>query len=612
MTALPFIGNAFPMWMTYLIILGAVLCYMTEKLSLELTSILVVIALILLFEFFPVALEGAAHLDAEQLLAGFANPALVTIICLLIIGQGLFQTGALNEPVRRLLLMTRRRHALLLMLSLIFALVISAFINNTPVAVIFIPVMALIAGRMRMSPSRVMIPLSYACILGGMITLIGSSTNLLVAGAAAKAGHPPIGFFDFTVPGIVLAAAGLGYVLFVLPHLLPDHKGPTGVIDKDAGRQFIVEIPIGPEHPLIGHGLVAGIFKELPDVTIRLVQRRGEALLPPFDDLKLELNDQLIVAATHRVLTDILSTRPQMLVPLSRRKSDLSDHTSNILVEAMVTPTARIVGLTLDRADFDSRTGSHILGIQRRRHMRRGPLKNTRLQAGDMLLLIGPAQTLSAVRETRDLLLLEGSVRELPALGRAYRALAIFAGVICLSAFGLLPIVTASLIGAAAMVASKCLNFRQAWRSIDMRIVMVVGASLAMGQALSATGGASAVASVFVGAFMDAGPAVVLSMLFALVAVLTNLLSNNATAVLFTPIALSTAHQMQLDPTPFLFAVLFGANMSFVTPMGYQTNLLVLGPGHYSFRDYVKAGFPLAVLLWIVFSLFVPFYFGYL
>jgi len=605
------LGNAFPMWMTFAIILGAVVAYATEKIALELTSILAVTALILLFEFYPPMAGSPATLDAEDLLAGFANPALVTIVCLLIVGQGLYQTGALNEPVRRLLTLSGRHHLLLLMACLAFALAISAFINNTPVAVIFIPVMALIAGRMRMSPSRVMIPLSYACILGGLITLIGSSTNLLVAGAAAKAGMPPIGFFDFTIPGLVLAGSGLLYVLFILPRLLPDRDGASGPEKQQTGHQFIVQIDIGPGHPLIGHSPIAGLFKELPELTIRLVQRQNNSLLPPFDDLVLRAGDQLIVAATRNALTDILSTRPQMLVPQSPDDAGNPHYSADILVEAMVTPSARISGLTLAQTDFDHQTGSHILGIQRRRHMARGPLKNTRLQAGDMLLLIGPAQTLSGVRRTRDLLLLEGSIRELPALGRAYRALGIFAGVIVLSASGFLPIVTAALIGATAMIATNCLKFRQAWRSVDMRIVLIVGASLAMGEALAATGGAEAIAGLIVGGFMNAGPAVVLSVLFAVIAVLTNLLSNNATAVLFTPIAISTAQQMQVDPTPFLFAVIFGANMSFVTPMGYQTNLLVLGPGHYSFIDYVKAGLPLAILLWIVFSLFMPAYFGF-
>ena len=613
---MPSFADAAPqMWLSFAIIAAAVVSYAWERVSIELTSMATIVALALLFYVYPLAgPDGEALVTPAMMVEGFGNPALITILSLLVVGQGLFQTGALNEPVRRLLALGGGRPRTLLFSVYICVMVVSAFLNNTPVAIMFIPVLVTIVERLRVPTSRVMIPLSYVCVLGGMTTLIGSSTNLLTADAARTAGLPPIGFFDFTFPGLVLAGAGFVYVLLVTPRLLPDRATMAGALVAQTGKQFIAQIDLTRGHPLVGIEAVAGLFPKLPDLTVRLIHRGERTLLPPFDDITLSEGDTVIVAATRKALTDILTTRPKLLVGDGLEAPDDAEvsrvASERMLAEAIVAPGSRLIGQSLAHVSFPARTGCLVLGIQRRSRMLRASLDDIRLEAGDVLLLVGSEPQMEALRADRDLVVLESSATALPALESARTALAIFGAVVVAASTGILPTMVAGLTGAMLMIASGALNLRQAGRAIDRRIVLIVAASLAMGTALQATGGAAFLGNTLVAVFSGFGAAAVLSALFLLIAVLTNLLSNNATAVLFAPIAVSAANALGVPPEVFVYAVIFAANCSFATPMAYQTNLLVMGPGHYRFGDFVRAGSPLILLLWIVFSVFAPWYYG--
>jgi di/tricarboxylate transporter len=501
-------------------------------------------------------------------------------------------------------------------LVLLIAAVISAFMNNTPVVVMFLPVLGSVAGRLRMSVSKVLMPLSFVAILGGNTTLIGSSTNLLVADVAVGAGLPRLGFFDITVPGVVLAAVGFVYVLFVMPRLLAPRATMADEVADHGGKQFIAQIQVGFDHSLVGTQSVSGMFPSLKDMTVRLVQRGEHAFLPPFEDVTLRPGDVVIVAATRQVLTEALKAPQSILAAAPRGESEEEQAGPRggegqlMLAEAVIAPGSRMIGRTVEQSGLHAETGCVVLGIQRRSRMIRMRLSDIRLEAGDVILLLGTPGQVHGLRLNRDLLLLESSAAELPMTGRADRALVIFAAVVLAAATGLMPIVIAALAGALAMVAAGCLNVRQAARAFDRQIYLLIGASLAMAQPLDATGGAMFLAQGMVSALEGASPAMLLSAMFALVAVLTNLLSNNATGVLFTPIAIGTAAELGVDPMPFVIAVIFGANCCFASPIGYQTNLLVMGPGHYRFSDFLRAGTPLVILIWLAFSLFAPWYYG--
>jgi di/tricarboxylate transporter len=591
------------MWLVFAVIGVAVLAYASERLPIEHISFAVIVVLLLVFHLAPVDVAGQT-VDSRRLLAGFAEPALVSVLCLLVMGQGLVRTGALDGLADMLTSGSRRQALVITVLALAAVLLLSAFINNTPVVVIFIPVVAALAGQLGSAASRLMMPLSFAAILGGSMTLMGSSTNLLAAGAARAAGQPAIGFFDFVVPGAVLAGVGLVYVIAVLPRLLPDRE----TYKEDyvgAGRQFIAQVRVLPGGPLEGQRPVAGMFPTLPDMTVRLIQRGGHAELPPFEDLTLVADDIVVVAATRQALTDALAVQPGLLV----EGFDASDAEEPMLAEVMVSPGSRLIGRNLRQIGFHFHTGCVVLGVQRRSSMLRSAMDDIRLDAGDVLLVHGAREKVRALRGSHEVLLMEWSAREMPLRQRASRAVLIFAAVVAAAATGLLPVVIAAMIGAGAMVAAGCLNVFQAFRAIDPRVVFLVAAALAMGTAMNATGGAGYLGHGLVSVALDMGPAMVLSLLFALVAVLTNLLSNNATAVLFTPIAIGAAQYMDVPVAPFVHAVILAANCSFATPIGYQTNLLVMGPGHYRFRDFLRGGLPLVALLWIVFSLFAPWYY---
>ncbi len=604
-------------WFTFAIIGLAVLSYVSERLSMELTSVLVIVALLVFFEFNPLLTEsGANALAAPALLAGFANPALVTIIALLVIGQGLYHTAALERPTRQLAYAGRRRPLLTLAATLVCAGALSAFLNNTPVVVMFIPVLTSLAARLNMSPAKLLIPLSFLSILGGMTTVIGSSTNLLVSGMVEQVGLMRLGFFDFAVPGLLLAVVGTVYVGLCVPRLLPERDPLASEATGLSGKQFIAQIEVTPEHPLNGAEPIAGLFPALKNMTVRLIQRGDSAILPPFEDVRLRPGDFVIVAATRQALTEVLLAGEGLLttdLPISDDDQPTALDGSGAeltLCETVVAPSSTLIGRRIGQSGLRADTGCLVLGIQRRSRMIRGRLEDIRLEPGDGILLLGARSRIRDLRTNRDLLLLEWSAHELPDIKLANRARLIFACTVLLAATGIMPIVIAALAGAAAMIPAGCLNMRQAARSVDRRIFLLIGAAIAMALALEKTGAGQLIAHSVISAVGNGSPAIVLSVLFLLIAVMTNFLSNNATALLFTPIAASTAFELGVDPKPFIFAVIFAANCSFATPMGYQTNLLVMGPGQYRYLDYTRSGAPLIVLLWACYSLFAPWYYG--
>jgi len=613
------------MWATYALIIGALVFYALEKWPMEMISIGVVCALLILFHLFPIIdAGGELRLTPARLLQGFANPALITVLALLVIGQGMVRAGVLDVLARWVFRLGGGRQWSSVAMVLAVALAVSGFLNNIPVVVIFIPIMQALATRFGNTPSKLMIPLSYAAVLGGMTTLVGSSTNLLVNSAMIELDVEPFGFFDFSVPGLVMAGAGLVYVLIVAPRLLPSRYLRAEDLPSGGGKQFIAQLTVAQESPLVGMGAPGGLFANLPDMTVRMVQRGDQAILPPFEGYAARADDVLVVAATRKALTEALARNPGLITPelsiedvteAAPQKGRTEDEkprrtSSQVMAEVMVAPASRLDGQTLRQVGFHHQTRCTVLGIQRRSRMIRSRMTDIRLEAGDVLLVQGTADDINALKVNRDVVLMEWSAEELPALDHARSAAFIFLAVITFAASGLVPIVVATLTGAVAMVAVGALNARQAARAVDPRIVTTIGAALALGVALQETGGAQFIAGALVNAMAGAGPAAILSVFFLVVAALSNVISTKTSAVLFTPIAIDIAIELGVSPKAFAVAVVFAANCSFASPLGYQTNLLVLGPGRYKFIDFARTGVPLIILLWAVFTLFVPQWYG--
>ncbi len=599
----------------------ALALYATPRLPLEFSSLFVVCLLLVAFHAFPeTGPDGGNLLRPDALLAGFANPALLALLGLIVMGQGLAQTGALDHGARALLRIAGGRSETALVASLLAVLLISGILNNTPVVVIFIPILQTFANRGGAPPSRSMMVLSFASILGGMTTLIGSSTNLLVSGMLTDLGQPGFGFFDFTVPGLAVALPGLVFALLVVRRLLPE-RSAAGAQGLATGRQFLAQIDVVAGRPLDGLKPSAGFFPDLADITVHAIRRGDDRVLPPFgEEAALRPGDILIVSATRQALTDAVRGEMDLLHPsLGDSWAAREDETHGrppwlrgrqLLGEVLVTPGSELIGRTLEQIGFRYRYNCVVVGVQRRAARRHGPITDLPLAAGDVLLVQGTAEAKAALRGRPGILPIEWSASEVPSAPEARRALAIFAVVVGLAALDILPIVIGAMAGAAAMLATGVMTLRQAGRAIGTDLVLTIAAALALGKALQETGGAAILSDLLASALDGAPVSVVLSAFFLLVAGLANLVGTKAVAVLFTPIAVSLAHGLGAPVEPFAVAVVFAANCAFATPMGYQTNLLVMGPAGYRFQDYVRAGLPMLLFVWATASLILPLYYG--
>ncbi len=617
----------FQMWVVLGFAVTLLVLYVTQWLSLEISSLVVLTALLVFFQIFPLTGTYDVNLlNAEVLLAGFANPALLAVIALLVVGEGMVRTGAL-EGIGEAVSSVRMPPLVMLGLLLIVVAVLSAFLNNTPIVLIFIPILQALAQRTGFSASRTMMPLSYAAILGGMTTLIGSSTNLLISSSMDQQGLRALGFFEITPLGLILAAVALVYVLIVLPLTMPERKDASST--PSGGRQYISQFVVPADSELMGEAAAAGAFKALPNVTVRFIFRGKETILPPFDEYTVHAGDTFVIAATRQALAEVASKYAGLFHPPLPYGLDLKqtrvkefedqsgededekpEDSDTVMVEAMVTPASRMVGLTLEQFELQQSRRAIFVGIQRRAQMVAARMTDIRLQSGDVLLLKGRPDHLEALRPERDVVLISGTRNVIPKRDHAKRAAGIFVVAVGLAAAGIISITIAAIAAATAMIMTGCMNLRQAGRAIDRTIYLLVGTSLALGTAMTATGAAAYVANLIIGLAGDATPSIILSVFFLVVALFTNVLSNNACAVLFTPIGVGLGASLGIDPRLFAITCLFACNCSFATPMGYQTNLLVMGPGQYQFGDFVRGGLPLVFVMWLTFTVAAPRYWG--
>ncbi len=618
-----FIPTSIQMYIVFAFTALTVIAFVREKYPIEMICFFLLCALLLFGQFFPVYdVNGNNMLNSGELLSGFANPSLIAVLALLVMGQGILQTDAL-QPFTRLLGFSGKKMAIVsIIVILLLVAVMSAFMNNTPLVILAIPVMQSLIQKMGRSESRVMMPLSFVAILGGMTTLVGSSTNLLVSSTLQETGYEPLTFFQFFVPGCMLAAGGLVYVLFVMPFIMPKRASMTDNIVEDK-KEFVAEIDINEGSPLIGEECIDGAFPSLPDINVRIIQRRGHIILPPFEGYQLAVGDIMIIAATRAKLMGLLARFPGFLLSQDKAALISSDgedegaeasmeeaERTRVLAEVSIPPNSRFIDMSVEQIGFARQFGAVVLGIQRRARIVRRRFGRIRLEAGDVMLIAGPHHAVNSLRGNKDVIVLSGSKAEVPLAHMAPRALMIFAGVIGMAAVGILTIPVAAVTGAVAMIATGCLNIRQATRAIDRKIFLLVGSMLALGVALEATEGANYIAESLLELPFANSPLTMVSMLFLIVAICTNILTNNACAILFTPIAVNMGLNLNIDPIICAITVVFAANCSFASPIGYQTNLLVMGPGHYTFRDFIVAGLPLIGIIFCLFVAVAYYYYG--
>ncbi|MCB1801067.1 MAG: SLC13 family permease [Gammaproteobacteria bacterium] len=593
-----------------LLTLIALVLFTRERIALETSSLFVLVALILGFELFPFAVDGEP-LHAGDFLLGFGHEALVAVCALMIAGEGLVRTGAL-EPVGRVLARVwGGAPQISLLLTLAIGAVLSAFVNNVPIVVLLLPILISVSIKTGTPASGVLMPMGFATLVGGMSTTIGTSTNLLVVGVAAELGLQRFEMFDFVLPVAVAGGVALLYLMLIAPRLLPQRSTDLG----DASpRIFSAQLLITEESSANGATLADAVKKAGGELQVTRILRGEHTFVQPLPDATLREGDRLMLSDTAENLKEYERALGAQLYAGDARVDD--DHPlladDQQLAEVVVTQGSPLVGTSLATSRFADRYQLLTLALHRagwQREALRSGVHDIRLRIGDVILIQGAREQIAAMRRMGDVLVLDATA-DLPTTRRAPLALAIMAAIVLSSAFGLMPIAFSALTGVLLMLATGCLRWRDASRALSTQVILIVVASLALGAALLKTGAADYVAQVFVALTSGASPTWLLSGLMLLMALLTNIVSNNAAALIGTPIAVGIARQLGLPAEPFVLAVLFGANMSYATPIAYKTNLLIMSAGGYRFTDFLRVGIPLTLLMWGVFSWLLPTLYG--
>ena len=555
-----------------------------------------------------VVLGVTGILTPAESLAGFSHPAPITVGVLFVASQGLVRTGALDIVTQQVMRISRGRSTVLLALCLALVGGLSSFINNTPVVVLFTSVVMAVCCEYSLSPSKFLLPISFVSILAGTSTLIGTSTNIIVSDLAAEHGMKPIGMFELSLLGMPTAMAGALFLYFFASRLLRAHKEPVCDISDDKSHRYVSELLVPSRSPLIGRDATHAFAERFSNSELFEVLR-GNTVLDVLQEesVVLQANDLLLVKAS---ASDLIQGLDRRWVALPKENGETvakpyDDRTR--VVELIVVPASQVLGRLVANVMLGFDAHVHLLGVKRRHvHYPARRVQGLRLAAGDILLIQAPVDHLEQLRTSDDYILLEDVVRRIVNRKKAPLAIAVFLGMIAAATSGLTDILVAALAGAFLMLATRCLSLREAYRALDARVLLLIIGTIALGNALSKTGAADLYARGFLSLFADAGPATVLSGFIFLTSLLSLLLSNNSTAVLLVPIALSTAATLGVDARPFIIGICFGASACYASPIGYQTNLLVYGPGGYSFSDYLRLGLPLNLFVWAVASWWIP------
>ncbi len=608
---------SFPDYHTLFVMLVTVLAlylFTRDRLPLEASSLSILIILVVFFQIFPYA-PAADRLTPQRLLAGFGNEALITVCALMIIGKGMETTGALQPFAIWLSKAWTARPKAASLATMLICAVLSSFINNTPVVVMLLPMLVSVAVRNKFAPSSVLMPVGFATLVGGMATTIGTSTNLLVVSIASDMGAADFDMFSFSIPVLIVGGVGLLYLWLIAPKLLPNRQPP---MSDTSPRVFTAVLYVNDDS--ICCGMRFGECLALTNNQMRVVRiQRGEGLtVTKLPSVVLQPGDRLVVRDTPERLKEFEKQIGATLhdeagttgiVNLSQVAAE-QEH----LAEIVVTRGAMLHRATLAGTRFSQRTGLLPLALHRARSADGEDVTDhlglVTLRAGDIVLVQGTQQKLESLKRSGNALVLDGTM-DLPRTQRSNRAFMIMTAVVVAAAAGFVPISVSAIAGIGAMLATRCLTWKDAASAISTPVVMIIVASLALGTALIETGGALFIAEGFVSAVQALPTPLILSALMLAVAILTNVVSNNAAGVIGAPIAVEVARTLGAPTEAFILAVIFGANMSFATPFGYQTNLLVLSSGGYKCTDFLRAGIPLTIIMWVGFSILLPLIYGF-
>jgi len=582
-----------------IILVTAVVLFATEWIRMDMVSILVLLAL---------ALTGLV--TAEEAFSGFSNPAVITVAAMFIISAAISNTGAMGRIGGQLLKASNGNEARLIAILMATVALFSAFISNIGSTAVLMPVVINLARKIKTSPSKLLIPLAFGSLLGGVCTLIGTPPNILMGALLKQYTREEFGMFDFTPVGFSIAAGGILYMVVVGRHLLPKRKSGT-LTEEYQVKEYITEVEIASKSPLAGLTIARSTLERDFNLRVRSIQRGKRKITQPRRNVKLREGDILFLEGNPEGILKVRETKGIEVVPERDNPPEAISGSQTVVVEASLTPTSEMVGKTLRDVRFRDAYGLNVLAIWRRGAPVVKKVDHVVLRFGDVLLLQGAEDKVIHLGKEHGFLLL-GGVAPVPYRPRrAPIAIITLAAVIGLAAGGLLPITIAATGGAIIMILTRCLSIQEAYESIDWRIIVLIAGTLPLGLALEKSGAAKVLADLLLDIVGPLGPWAVLATIILLTSLLTEVMSHAAAAVLLAPIALNTAVDLGVNPKPFFLAVAIAASSCFMTPVSHQSNALVMGPGGYRFTDYAKVGAPLNLIIWVIATATIPLFFPF-
>ena len=582
------------------LLLFGFIMFVTEMFSIDVTAMILLTILFML-----------GFLTPSEALSGFSNPAVITIAFLFIISRALQKTRILEYLIVRVRRLADKSILIGRAVYLFTIGVASAVVNNTAIVAIFMPVSIRLAQKYKMSPSKMLIPLSYSAILGGTLTLVGTSTNLLVNSIYVKVpGVEPMGMFEFFKYGAILMVVGLLYILFIAPMILPSRTSTSSLTKSYRLGGYLTEMRITAESPLNGRTcLERGINKNY-DVMVLDILRDNKMITNMIRLTKLKEGDVLFVRGTLENFLRMKEVEKVALLTDEKLTQEELEQEDNVVLECLITDKSDLVGKSLMTSNFRRRFGSFILAIRREGTIVREKIAHVVLSAYDTLLVYGPKNKVNELSKTNEFVVLGEVDAELRKQRFWWMTIVVIIGTIALAAFGFMPIVKSAMLGVVILLALKILTPQESYQSINWQVIILISALIPVGIVIQKTGTAGWIAGLISSATESVPsewqPRVLLALIYFITIFLTEISSNAATAIIMTPISIAVAQQMGFDPRAFVFAVAFAASASFITPVGYQTNLMVYGPGGYKFSDYIRVGFPLAFIFWIMAIFILP------
>ena len=584
------------LWFITFLLIATFVLLMTERLPVDLTAIGIMVILVL-----------TGILTPLEAVSGFASPAVITVGAMFMISRGMIRTGAVGYIGQKVIALSRgNRHLAILVILLIVGLS-SAFINNTPVVVLFIPIVLSLSCELGFSPSKFLIPVSYASILAGTCTLIGTSTNIIVSDLSATQGYGSIGMFELAPVGVPIAVLGIIFLMVAAPRLMPSHQTPVCELSDRQNRRYLAELSIPKDSPLIGKSAAEAFKKNHPHLEVLELIRYSHIFYPGRDKIDIAPDDLLLVKGSASELVEVIQSEGVELPLVTKGLDYKGGEDAPLVVELIIPPQSRLIGQRLMETRLQRKQDIHFIAIQRSNlHYTEKNINDIRLRTGDILLIWCPESRLEQLRAESDLIIAEDVQHAIVHKRKAPAAFLIFTALIIAASTGLADIMVCALAAVFLMVVTGCLQLRDAYRTLQGNILLLIVGTIALGKAMENTGASQYYAEAFLSLFSGADPIFVLGGIILLTSISTQLLSNNATAILMLPIAISSALGLGVDPKAFVVAVCFGASACYATPIGYQTNLLVYGPGGYRFSDYLKLGIPLNLLVLIIGTLLIP------